>query len=112
MKRKAPTEAQKEWHDWLAEAGARYFGEACIIHHCVGASTKHNKRWIGQDFVIPLPPRLHDNTDISLHKAPKAFAKSLGCESRKEVEKFLFNYFGRRYGLDQDLIDCIMSYSR
>lgn len=109
---KQPNADQKRWHAWLGSAGYRHFNRPCVLHHCVGSATKHRKRHIGQEFVIPLPPDLHDNTAYSLHKAPKEFARLFKMETRKEVEKFLYYHFATMYGRPQELIDIVMSYSK
>jgi hypothetical protein len=83
----APTAAQIRWREAVRELGSVISGEPAVIHHCVGASGKHNKIAIGHWWIIPL-------TDEE-HKALHA-GETFGYDSRKEFEKHEFYKVGRK----------------
>lgn len=90
---KAPTAAQRRWHDWLREQGCACCGAPAEIHHCVGSTAKHNKIWIGQDFCIPLCPR-HHRHEASIDKNTALFVAEYYGEprdiGRRGMEKRIF----------------------
>lgn len=102
MKRKAPTAAQKRFHDAAARLGCVVPGcnAPARIHHCVGASAKHNKVAIGQWWILPLCDDHHQNGECALHVSPLAFAGLMGLDSRKQAEKYLFSVVLTRLATD------------
>tara|TARA_R110000822_G_scaffold77084_5_gene185123 strand:+ start:1248 stop:1631 length:384 start_codon:yes stop_codon:yes gene_type:complete len=58
------TADHKKWRSQVAELGCICCGsEAIQIHHCIGASAKHNKIHIGEWFILPLNPFNHSYID-------------------------------------------------
>lgn len=106
---KAPTARQKRWHNWLASLPCCATGEACEhLHHCAGSSARHNKIWIGQDWVVPL-------TDAA-HMGPEGIHKRA---NRKRYEKEWFAQIIERAKAEQvesippeEVINAIMDYRR
>lgn len=105
MKRKLPTAAQKRWHSWLAVQGCYLTLGPAELHHCVGASGKHDKVWIGQDFVIPLSPAAHRGP-CGIHADLSLFAGHGLGDKRKEIEKAIFSRLVALYHRQHDALPC------
>ena len=94
MKRgKAPTARQKRWHDAVAQLPCVSCGATPVhVHHCVGSTTKHNKVWIGQDWVIPLCYDCHQGPG-GVHGDMSRVRRMIGHDdiSRKAFEKLMFD---------------------
>lgn len=115
---KAPTAAQKRWHQWLAETGCYLgLGPACI-HHCAGSTAKHDKVEIGQWWVIPLSYEAHQGPG-GIHGDRSVFdGQGLG-QTRKEIEKAIFGrmvaHYRRTHGeypCSADVLQAIGEYHR
>lgn len=91
MKKIAPTARQKDFHNQLARLGCMICRGPARLHHCVGASARHNKIAIGQWWLIPLCDEHHQHGPEAVHVSPEAFAKTVGVETRKQAEKVLFS---------------------
>lgn len=93
MKRKAPTASQGRFHSAACAGGCIVPGcEAPpALHHCAGASARHNKIAIGQWWVLPLCDGHHQYGPVALHPSPLAFAALVKAHSRKQAEKLLFS---------------------
>ena len=121
MKRKAPTAAQKRFHDMACSDGCIIpgCGAPARLHHCVGASAKHNKVEIGQWWVLPLCDDHHQHGPAAVHVSPVEFAGLLSLESRKQAEKYLFSALltrlatdGRDGAVPINVMEAIEGYSR
>lgn len=84
-----PSAEQKAWMSQLAEYGCVVTrADNPQIHHCLGATAKHNKVAIGHWYLLPLAHQLHDISsnrpdNITLHKRE--------FEWRHGTEKELFS---------------------
>ena len=80
------TARQKRWHAWLADQPCcNCYMHEVSIHHCAGASAKHDGVWIGQDWVLPLCYDCHQG-----HQGIHGDRQRFGGEPSKEAEKRLF----------------------
>lgn len=79
----APTASQKRWREAVRDLGSVISGNPAVIHHCIGASGKHNKVAIGHEWIIPLTDEEHKE----LHQG-----NSFGANSRKDFEKAQYNH--------------------
>jgi hypothetical protein len=94
------TAEQKKWHGQVAELGCITSGSTqAQIHHCVGATAKHNKIHIGEWFVLPLNPFNHSYIDqgrFGLDMLKTEAGERYNADDRvkdmslHEFEKFLF----------------------
>lgn len=104
---KRPTARQQRWRDWLGKQPCCATGNACEqLHHAVGSTAKHNKIWIGEDWLIPLTAEAHRAID------------SLG-RNRKTYEKMWFSDLIERAHAEgvkdvppDEVIEAIMDYHR
>lgn len=63
----APTAEQKRWREDVRALGCIITGVVvCEIHHCRGATFKHNKVPIGHWFILPLHPELHRTGQLNV----------------------------------------------
>ena len=78
-KRHRPNARQVRWHQAVRALGCAWYpgqGYESIctmapeLHHCRGASFKHRKLWVGQDFVVPLCRRHHQGPG-GIHSEPR-----------------------------------------
>jgi len=80
----APSAAQKRWRQSVVEYGCVVTGSPIVqVHHCLGATAKHNKVHIGHWFILPLSPALHDissNAPDNITTNKKAFVEAHGTE--------------------------------
>jgi len=83
----APTAAQKRWRECVRAFCSIVSDEPAVIHHCVGATGKHNKLAIGHWWILPLTQAEH----LALHAGD-----TFGHGSRKEFEKHEFEYMCAR----------------
>lgn len=97
MRRAVSTNAkQKRFHNFLAERGCAVTRAPAHIHHCVGSSASHDRVPIGQWFVIPLAPELHQGKG-GIH-CDRSLLESFGFSgSRKDIEKQLFLKCAKEY---------------
>lgn len=121
VKKKAPTASQQRFHNAIAQLGCVVpgCGGPARLHHCVGASAKHNKIAIGQWWLIPLCDDHHQHGPDALHVSPARFALLVGVDSRKRAEKYLFSVVLTLLAVDgQDgmvpdpVMEAIESYTR
>jgi len=86
---RSATARQKRWHSWLGQQPCCGCGaKEVALHHCVGSSAKHNKVWIGQDWVIPLCYECHQGKG-GVHGDMSNL--DVGDMTRKEFEKAAFS---------------------
>tara|TARA_R110000803_G_C11860297_1_gene307076 strand:+ start:64 stop:396 length:333 start_codon:yes stop_codon:yes gene_type:complete len=102
----APTAAQKRWREAVRELGSVISGGPAVIHHCVGATAKHNKVAIGHEWIIPLT----DDEHKDLHAG-----ETYGYESRKDFEKWMIiavsdNLRDHKDKPSQSVMDAIKDY--
>ncbi len=121
MKKQAPTAAQDRFHNAMAKQGCVIPGcqAPARLHHCVGASARHNKVSIGQWWLIPLCDEHHQHGDEAVHVSPAKFAALVGLESRKQAEKYLFSVVltmlameGRDGMVPEPVVEAIEGYTR
>ena len=54
------TAEEKRFHAWLKQRPCAVTGrEGVDVHHCVGATFRHNRILIGHVFCLPLAPEIH-----------------------------------------------------
>lgn len=112
----APNAAEKRFHEFLAGMGCAVTGAPAHIHHAIGSSAKHNRIHIGQWWVIPLAPELHQGQG-GIHGDMSLFALH-GIEgTRKEIEKKLFQYCAARYmvaggHIPEEVLRAVVGYRR
>lgn len=103
-----PTAAQKRWHDTLRELGSVLSGLKPVeIHHCAGASAKHNKVWIGQWWVLALTHEEHSRYVPEWGKRRKFMEKTLFRTQCKLIERA-----GGVIPFGDDVMEAIEGYRR
>lgn len=78
----------KRWMAWVArQRCANCTGIGVHVHHCAGATARHNKVAIGDWWLLPLCPKCHQG-DHGIHgDRMRFFGDSL---TRKQTEKSQF----------------------
>jgi len=75
---RGPNQDEKDFQKWLKENNCCLSGLFHVhVHHCLGATAKHNKVLIGHYFCIPLSPEIHRE----YHSGSKAWRESHGLQS-------------------------------
>lgn len=78
---RGPSACEKRFHSWVKEHECIVTGAPgpSILHHCEGATFKHNKTLIGHWFVLPLCKEVDDVVTLG---SRKAFREKFGPQSR------------------------------
>ena len=91
--------AAKRWMSWVAKQLCVNCGATGVhVHHCAGATAKHNKVEIGDWWILPFCPECHQ--DIHGERA-----RFFYCETRKETEKLMFDRLMHWAESDSALLD-------
>lgn len=110
----SPTAKAKRWMAWVGQRQCINCGQPSNVHHCAGATAKHNKVAIGDWWLLPLCRECHQG-DHGIHGDRALF---FGAVPRKTTEKMMFArlmYWARADGslMDmpaQNVIDAIEDY--
>ena len=85
-KNNKPTAHAKRWQQAVRNAGCVITGNSQVqVHHCGGASLRHNKTRIGHYAVLALSPELHDvgsNHPLNVTHHKKAFHAKYGTNAQ------------------------------
>src|SRR5690625_6799257 len=81
-----PSAAAKRWMAWVASRGCLNCRAPANVHHCVGATARHNKVAIGDWWLLPLCRECHQG-DHGIHGDRSRF---FGAVPRKTTEKMMF----------------------
>lgn len=108
---RGPNQQEKDFQGWLKDRRI-----CCItgqnnveVHHCKGATFKHNKVLIGHWFVIPLCEEVHKEYD----QGTKAFLEKYGPQSglwMECIKEYVYET-GRDYP-PEDVTSAIIDYGR
>ncbi len=75
---RGPNKAEKDFQAWLKQQPCCVTGQIGVqVHHCKGATYKHNKVLIGHWFCLPLSPEVH----AEYHAGTKAWKAKYGTQS-------------------------------
>jgi len=81
-----PTKARR-WMAWVASRGCLNCRAPANVHHCVGATARHNRIAIGDWWLLPLCRECHQG-DHGIHGDRTRFFGS--ATTRKATEKMMF----------------------
>ena len=95
----APTAEQKRFRENL-----RSIFPGTVIHHCVGATGKHNKVAIGHWWIIALTPEEH----IKVHSGISERKSLEKNEFAHQMERYFFYY--RRMPVPDEVLEAIEDY--
>lgn len=80
---RGPNKAEKDFQAWLKEQPCSVTGDHGVqVHHCKGATFKHNKVLIGHWFCLPLSEQAHKE----YHAGSKLWIDKYGQQSRYSYE--------------------------
>jgi hypothetical protein len=124
---RGPNADEKRFQGWLKEQPCCVTGVSgpSIVHHCEGATFKHNKVLVGHWFCLPL---CQEVDDVITHGSRKAFRERYGPQS-DFWRAVIFNYDAhcskkrKYYGacggggsmtsiIDYEVYDAIMDWNR
>lgn len=75
---RAANAKEKSFHNWLSYQSCVTCGNSpVIVHHCEGATFKHNKTLIGHWFCLPL---CQNCDDVITHGSRKAFRERFNTQ--------------------------------
>jgi len=77
---RGPNADEKRFQAWLKEQPCSTSGHSgpSIVHHCEGATFKHNKTLVGHWFCLPLCPECDD---VITQGSRRAFRERFGSQS-------------------------------
>lgn len=85
-KRTVPVKARR-WMAWVGQRPCINCVAPANVHHCAGATARHNKVAIGDWWLLPLCPECHQGDDGIHHSRRRFFGSAV---SRKTTEKMMF----------------------
>lgn len=108
---RGPNKSEKDFQAWLKRQTCCVTGEYGVqVHHCKGATFKHNKTLIGHWFCIPLSEEVH----TEYHSGSKSWRDKYGYQSELWADCYAsyLNFIGEPFGDNTDYFDAIMDYGR
>jgi len=108
-KTRGPNALEKDFQGWLKQRPCIITGRGPVeVHHCKGATFRHNKTLIGHAFCIPL----HHDTHMEYHAGTKAWRETYGPQSLyfERVHDDWFSATGNRF--PDDVLEAIRDYAR
>lgn len=90
-----PTAKAKRWMAWVGEQPCINCRAPACVHHCAGATARHNKVAIGDWWLLPLCHACHQGQN-GIHQDRTRFmwmnsGPGVAPHPRKELEKALFH---------------------
>ena len=97
-----PSAAAKRWMAWVASRGCLNCRAPANVHHCVGATARHNRVAIGDWWLLPLCRECHQGDDGIHHSRRRFFGEHV---RRKTTEKIMFRQLLRWSRADDACLD-------
>jgi len=80
---RGPNQAEKNFQEWLKDKACCVTNDHGVqVHHCKGATFKHNKVLVGHWYCIPLTPEMHNK----YHSGSKSFQIEHGHQSELWID--------------------------